>query len=268
MRTAHPPRHSFGPRPPALYTFLPIAIAFLPLALAFAPPATSAQAGSIGSPASVAQSGPVAPPTADAHAEAPVPASHAGPRLAPNDNGAAAAAMPPAVVVWHHPGRVPNARFDLQIAIWPDGFVLLRKPADDAGATAADAGAATATHLLHGRCEPAAVAKLLDEIRVAKFADLPHDYLVPCMPATGILVRLDGEIFERKWHGSRTPGVGGNIDKDPDYAAFVHTFERVRAAIRHIEPTDLQRITPDTPAATLRGYNTTEPWRTSWITKK
>lgn len=158
----------------------------------------------------------------------------------------------PVFVIWHDGSR--NVSGGLELAVWEDETMLLAPRRERPG-----------THLLVAKCMPGDVQTMLAAIRAAKFAQLDRDWVVPDTSATTISVRIDSRLHRRAWHENLTPGFGGDINKDPDYRAFVGSWKRVRGAIESLPPTEVARLCDHAEVQSFRGFDLKDPRRTSWV---
>ena len=155
----------------------------------------------------------------------------------------------PCLVIWRYGGNAPGANQGLELAVWPDGSILLSPRSEALG-----------KNLLAGRVDPNDLAAALSMIREVGFQKLTRDWFVPDSAGTTIFVS-DDKVTRRSWHEYLLPGFGGDINTDHEYCAFVRTWKKTCAAIEGLAPIELRRLEE---AKEFRGYVVDAPEKTPW----
>jgi hypothetical protein len=159
----------------------------------------------------------------------------------------------PCLVIWQYPGYpAPRQRVNagLEVAVWPDGAMLL-----------SPVRSALGEHMMAGKVDAADLKAALSAIRDAGFQKLKNGSVVPDASCARITVAEEGKVTTNGWHECLLPGFGGDINADAEYRAFVRTWKKTRAAIESIAPIELRALKEKED---FRGYVTIAPEKTNW----
>ncbi|MBW7906537.1 MAG: hypothetical protein LC135_16160 [Phycisphaerae bacterium] len=161
----------------------------------------------------------------------------------------------PCLVIWHTPGNAIAAPAGLELAVWPDGVFM----------AAADR-LTPGQRLVSGALDAADLAAALAGVRAAGFFGSWRSIAVADANATTIYVRDSQGERSLTWTEDLVPGVGGDLNRDARYRAFVRMWRRARAAIDGLSPTTCEWLEGRVgPTGSFRGYRLDQPWETKWI---
>ena len=164
----------------------------------------------------------------------------------------------PTFVIVEHGGMVPGPTVPLRLVIWADGTILLPSTACEPDSP-----------LLVGRLEAAELSAAISDVEASDFQAIERlGYVVPDAEYATVIARLNGEVCVHSWHESLSPNFGGNTNADLDYLAFVRMWRQVTSILNALTPTHVQRLKAhlaETGATTFRGYDPSQPHKTSWM---
>jgi hypothetical protein len=155
----------------------------------------------------------------------------------------------PCLAIWRTGGMQLHPNQGLEMAVWPDGAILLSPRREALG-----------EGVLVGKIDPNDITLALRRVRENGFHNLKRDWCVPDSAYTSILVR-DAKTAEHRWHEFLLPGFGGDLNTDAEYRAFVRAWKQTRAAVESLAPIEIRSLGPNED---FRGYVAASPEKTAW----
>jgi hypothetical protein len=156
----------------------------------------------------------------------------------------------PILVVQGHGSR--GTKSGLILAMWSDGEVLF---SPELGSVS--------ERLLSGKVPAADVSGFIESLRASGFLTLSRDsYIVPDAGYISISTDLDNVRTGHGWHGSLSPGFGGDFNTDDDYRKFVRAWKKANGLAAALVP---ESISPVDMTKPFRGYNPAKPLSTPWM---
>ncbi|HMQ15684.1 MAG TPA: hypothetical protein PKC49_06900 [Phycisphaerae bacterium] len=158
-------------------------------------------------------------------------------------------------MIWHVPGNALDAPAGLELAVWPDGAFV----------AAADR-LTPGRRLVMGMMDTEDQAAALTEVRAVGFYGAWRSVAVVDANATAIYVRDGHGERTLTWTEDLVPGIGGDLNRDAGYRAFVRMWRKSRAAIDGLAPASCFWLEGRVgPSGAFRGYRLDRPWETAWI---